>query len=215
MNPPIKNKRESGDLVEEIDNLSSPPEKTVSNDLFVKVITENYSKYVKKCYRYLQCSSLAEDAVQEGILAAHRNLGSIRNSQAIEAWLNQIIVRKAIDLLRKNRHFLLFDDNLEDPVRYNKYGFLISPIWSEIKNPEEEVLKTEGLELVKKSFESLSDTYRIPLLLKDYEGYSVKEISEILCESDSNVKVRIHRARIKIKMELSTYFFPEQTKGVK
>ena len=213
MKIPIENRHETSDLPEEDYDTPYSSENTVSNDLFVKVVTENYAKYIKKCYGYLKCTSLAEDAVQEGILAAHGNLGSIRNSQALASWLNQIIVRKAIDLLRKNRKFLLFDDDMEDLISYNTHGFLNSPFWSEVTNLEEKMLKKEGLDLVKKSLESLSDTYRIPLLLKDYEDFSVKDISEILQVSQSNVKIRIHRARIKLKVELSSYFFPEQTKG--
>lgn len=191
-----------------------PSGNSVSNDLFVKVVTENYAKYIKKCYSYLKCTSLAEDAVQEGILAAHGNLGSIRNNKVLGAWLNQIIVRKAIDLLRKNKKFLLFDDDMENLVSYNKQGVLNSPFWSEITNVEDKILEKEGLDLVKKSLESLNDIYRIPLLLKDYEEFSIKDISEILQISQSNVKIRIHRARIKLKIELSGYFFPEQTKEI-
>lgn len=213
MNTLITNGHKTSNVSEKNHDTEPSPQKAVSNDLFVKIVTENYATYIKKCYGYLKCTSLAEDAVQEGILAAHGNLKSLKNNKSIGAWVNKIITHKAIDLLRKNRNFLLFDDDTNDLVSYDKSGFLNSPFWSEFDNVENEILKKEGLDLIKKSLNSLSDAYRIPLLLKDYEDFSIKDISEILHISQSNVKVRIHRARIKLKIELSSYFFPEQTKG--
>jgi RNA polymerase sigma-70 factor (ECF subfamily) len=48
------------------------------------------------------------------------------------------------------------------------------------------------------------------MLLKDFEGFSVDEISELLDISESNVKIRIHRGRIKLRNELSDYFYPSE-----
>lgn len=213
MNILSNNGRKPSNTLEKNHDTEHSSEKAITNELFVKIVTENYATYIKKCYGYLKCTSLAEDAVQEGILAAHNNLGSLKNNKSIGAWINKIITHKAIDLLRKNRNFLLIDDDTQDLVSYDKNGFLNSPFWAEFDNTEGEILKKEGLDLIKKSLTSLSDTYRIPLLLKDYEDFSIKDISEILQISQSNVKVRIHRARIKLKIELSSYFFPDQTKG--
>lgn len=213
MNTLIKNGREASNVSEKNHDTEYPSQNAVTNALFVNVVTENYATYIKKCYGYLKCTSLAEDAVQEGILAAHGSLKSLKNNQAINAWINKIITRKAIDLLRKNRNFLSLDDDTKDLVSYDKNGFLNSPFWAEFDNVENEILKKEGLAIIKQSLNTLSDTYRIPLLLKDYEDFSIKDISDILHISQSNVKVRIHRARIKLKTELGGYFFPEQTKG--
>jgi len=180
----------------------------VSNDDFVTLVKSNYGKYIKKCYSYLKCPKLAEDAVQEGILAAHCNLASVRNSTSLGAWLNRIIVHKAIDSLHKKQKLPKFEENLEELVTYNQYGLLNAPLWAEVSNPEEEILKAEGLTHVKQAMETLSDIYRIPILLKDFEGFTINEISELLDISESNAKVRIHRGRIKLRSELSSYFFP-------
>lgn len=181
-----------------------------TNDAFVKLVKDNYGMYIKKCYSYLKCPSLAEDAVQEGILAAHLKLATVQDKAALGAWLYRIIVHKAIDSLRKSQNFPSFDGNLEELVSYNKHGLLNAPVWSEVSNPEQEILKKEGLKQIKEAVEMLTDVYRIPLLLKDFEGFSIREISEILQVSESNVKVRIHRGRIKLRGELSDYFFPSK-----
>lgn len=198
MSSPTELKRESE---------SSPSETTISNVLFIETVKENYQMYIKKCYAYVKCPAIAEDAVQEGILSAHLNLASVRKQDALAAWLYRIIIRKAIDQLHKRRKLILFNNDVEELVSYNKHGLLDAPLWAEISNPEEEIIKSEGLEKIKKAVESLADGYRIPILLKDFEEFSIREISEILQISESNTKVRIHRARIKLKNELNDYFF--------
>jgi len=180
----------------------------ISNADLVELVKRNYGVYVKKCYSYLKCPKLAEDAVQEAILAAYCNLSSVRNTASLGAWLNRIIVHKAIDFLHKNRKHPESEEDLEELVTYNQHGLLNAPLWAEVSNPEEEILKAEGLEHVKQAIEKLTDTFRIPVLLKDIEGYSISEISVLMGISESNVKIRIHRGRTKLRSELSHYFFP-------
>jgi len=183
----------------------------VSNDNFVQHVTDNYGMYITKCYSYLKCPKLAEDAVQEGVLAAHQNLASVKDSSALGAWLYRVIIRKAIDVLRQNQKLPRFDDDLEELVSYDEHGLLIAPIWTQTSNPEEEILRSEGLQQVKQAIDALTDVNRIPVLLKDFEGFSIKEISELLNISESNVKVRIHRGRIKLRSQLNDYFYPNNT----
>lgn len=184
------------------------PNPKISNAVFVQTVKQNYSLYLKKCYAYVKCSSLAEDAVQEGILAAHLNLESINDPKALPAWLYRIIIRKAIDLLHKNKKICLFNDTLEEPTNYDKYGFLDTPVWADLSNPEQEILNNEGLQQVEKAMMLLDHSHRVAILLKDFEGFSIREISEMLNITQSNTKIRIHRARIRLKAELNDYFFP-------
>ncbi len=187
----------------------SSNESVVSNDVFIATVQQNYGMYLNKCVSYVKCLATAEDAVQEGVLAAHKNLSSIKNEKALPAWLYRTIIRKAIDLLYKKKQLTLLDDQT-DLVSYNKHGFLNEAMWAEVSSPEEEILKNEGIDQVKKALESLDHSYRVPILLKDFEGFSVKEVAELMQISEANVKVRVHRARIKLKTKLNGYFFPEQ-----
>ena len=178
---------------------------------FMSVVNANYGRYMKKAYGYLKSESLAEDAVQDGILSAFKKLNTLRNIEALNGWINRIISNKALDILRKNKRMPDFYANIDDIVSYSG-GLLNQPLWAEISTPEEDILKKENLQLLNQAVEGLEDIYRIPLLLKDYEEFSIKEISEMLAISESNAKVRIHRARIKVKLELGQYFFPYQNR---
>lgn len=182
---------------------------------FMEVISENYGRYLKQAYGYLKCKSLAEDAVQEGILTAYNKLQSVREPKALNSWVSRIITRKALDTLRKNKRLPNFYGDVDEAISYNSAGLLIEPLWAEVSNPEQDIMKKENLSRLKQAVEELEDIYRIPFLLKDSEGFSIKEIAELLNIKESNAKVRIHRARTKVKSKLRTYFFPFQNRGGK
>lgn len=185
----------------------------ISHDHFMTVVNANYKNYVRRAYGYLKSRSLAEDAVQEGILAAFKKLDTVRDIEALNSWIKKIIARKALDILRKNKRLPDFYGDIEDVVSYNFSGVLNEPFWAETLNPEQHILKQEGLEKLTQCIKELEDIYRIPLLMKDYEGFSIKDISALLEISESNAKVRVHRARTQVKTKLGQYFFPHQSRG--
>ena len=201
--------------LEEIESDVDSHEETlhqISHDHFMNIVNTNYGRYIKKAYGYLKCKSLAEDAVQDGILSAYKKLNTVRNIDALNGWINRIISNKALDILRKNKRMPDFYGTIDDIITYNG-GLLNQPLWAEISTPEEDIMKKENLKRLNQAVEGLEDIYRIPLLLKDFEEFSIKEISEMLEISESNAKVRIHRARTKVKLELGQYFFPYQNRG--
>ena len=196
------------------DSSSLEASQDISDDYFMNVVNANYSRYIKKAYGYLKSKSEAEDAVQNGVLSAYKKLDTVRDVEALNSWIRRIIINKALDILRKNKRMPEFYRNVDDVVTYSSAGLLNQPLWSEILTPEQDIMKKENLQQLRDAIECLEDIYRIPLLLKAYEEFSIKEIAELLEISESNVKVRIHRARTKLKLSLGQYFFPYQN-GVK
>ena len=186
----------------------------ITHDQFMTIVNENYGRYIQKSYGYLKCKSMAEDAVQEGILAAYKKKHTVRHTKALPNWISRIITHKTIDMWRKNKRLPDFYGDLDDVITYNSSGLLNAPIWSETSTPEQDILNKETLEILNRAIEDLDDIYRIPFLLKDYEDLSIKEIALALNISESNVKVRVHRARIKIKLEFGKLFFPKQNRDV-
>lgn len=185
----------------------------ISHDYFMNVVNTNYGYYIKRAYGYLRSKSLAEDAVQEGILAAYKKLDTVRDIEALNSWIHRIISHKALDILRKNKRMPDFYGNIEDVVSYNSSGLLNEPLWAVSSTPEQDIMKKENLQRLTQCIEDLEDIYRIPLLMKDYQDFSIKEISKSLGISESNAKVRVHRARIKVKLKLGEHFPPHQNRG--
>ena len=65
--------------------------------------------------------------------------------------------------------------------------------------------KSEMLDLIKDALEVLPDEYKEPFILREYHGLTYNEISDIVGVPLSNVKIRIHRAKQKIKDILAPY----------
>jgi RNA polymerase sigma-70 factor (ECF subfamily) len=73
-------------------------------------------------------------------------------------------------------------------------------------DPEEVFLNSELAGELYDSVQSLPFEYRVPLILKDIEGYSIKQISSLLGLKEPTTKTRIHRARLFVREKLSHYF---------
>jgi RNA polymerase sigma-70 factor (ECF subfamily) len=102
------------------------------------------------------------------------------DSERSKSYLFTVAYHQMIDLIRKNKRVKLEDD--------------FSSSLQTTREPQTEVKK-----LLNEALYRLSETQRSLVLLKDYEGYSYDEISEITSLSISQVKVYLHRARIQLK----------------
>lgn len=122
-------------------------------------------------------SVVAKDITQETYLRLWEKRTSV-DFDKVRAWLFTTAYRLSMDHLNKQKRF----DNLDQmPER-----------WIEQENADLKKIVNDSLAL-------LTDQQRSIVLLKDYEGYSYQEIGEILCLSDSQVKVYLFRARQIIK----------------
>src|SRR6185437_5688942 len=102
------------------------------------------------------------------------------DNERSKSYLFTVAYHQMIDLIRKNKRVKLEDD--------------FSSSLQTTREPQSEIKK-----LLNEALYRLSETQRSLVLLKDYEGYSYEEISEITSLSISQVKVYLHRARIQLK----------------
>lgn len=77
------------------------------------------------------------------------------------------------------------------------------PAWASL--PLDQVLNEELSRTLKKAILALPEKYRVVLVLRDIEGFSTDESAQILKLSPSNIKVRLHRARLFLRDKLKTY----------
>lgn len=178
----------------------------IDEKAFTDQVRQHYPQLVRIAYNYLRCLALAEDAVQDGIMAAYKTRHTFRAEGNAGAWFSKIVARKSIDLYRKSKRWPEMPGTLE-LVSYDRFGVLIEPMWLEGRNPEDILIDEQKAEIVRGVINTLEDAYRIPLLLKDFSGFSMQDISEMMGISISNTKVRVHRARQKLKLELHDLFY--------
>ena len=137
----------------------------------------------------------AEDLVQETYLKAYRAFGTFKEGTNLKAWLYRILTNTYINSYRarRRRPEQTDLDDVEDLYLYRRLGGLEAV--SAGRSAEEEVLDhfTEGD--VKAAVEALPEQFRLAVLLADVEGFSYKEIADILEVPIGTVMSRLHRGR--------------------
>src|SRR3974390_243783 len=137
----------------------------------------------------------AEDLVQETYLKAYRAFGSFKEGTNLKAWLYRILTNTFINSYRarKRRPEQTELDDVEDLYLYRRLGGLEAV--SASRSAEEDVLDQFTEAEVKAAVEALPEQFRMAVLLADVEGFSYKEIADILDIPIGTVMSRLHRGR--------------------
>ncbi len=137
----------------------------------------------------------AEDLVQETYLKAYRGFGGFEEGTNIKAWLYRILTNTYINTYRakKRRPDEQDLEEVEDLYLYRRLGGLEAVNLS--RSAEDELLDTITDSTVKEALESLPEQFRLAVLLADVEGFSYKEIAEIVDVPIGTVMSRLHRGR--------------------
>jgi RNA polymerase sigma-70 factor (ECF subfamily) len=149
---------------------------------------------------YMKNEADAEDVAQEAFIRAFRKLESFRAESKFSTWLISITINEARTRLR--RQALVRMEPLDQLPNEDK---CISPAllrdWREI--PSEAVQREEVRNLIHLAVEQLPDIYREVFLLRDVEELTISETAEALNISIPSVKVRLHRARMRLQKQLA------------
>ena len=137
----------------------------------------------------------AEDLVQETYLRAYRGFGGFEQGTNLKAWLYRILTNTYINKYRaqKRRPDETELDDVEDFYLYRRMGGLEEARAS--RSAEDELMDLLPEAEVKSAVEALPDHFRLPVLLADVEGFSYKEIADILDIPIGTVMSRLHRGR--------------------
>ena len=144
----------------------------------------------------------AEDLVQETYLKAYRAYGGFEEGTNLRAWLYRILTNTFINNYRskKRRPDETDIDEIEDLYLYRRLGGLEAAAAG--RSAEEELLDWFTDAEVKEAVEALPEQFRMAVLLSDVEGFSYKEIAEILDIPIGTVMSRLHRGRKALQRQL-------------
>ena len=137
----------------------------------------------------------AEDLVQETYLKAYRAYDSFEEGTNLKAWLYRILTNTYINKYRKESRRPSEVDlgAVEDLYLYRRMGS--EETAEAARTTEDRVLDSLVESDIKRAVESLPENFRLPVLLADLEGFSYKEIAEILDIPIGTVMSRLHRGR--------------------
>ena len=146
----------------------------------------------------------ADEVVQDAWLAVVRNLEGFQGRSSLKTWLLTITANTAKTRLKHNRREVLLDD-LPGPhgtigdERFAADGhWLLAPHAWHQDTPEALLTEAELRECLEKTLGSLSELQGSVLQLREREGLELDEICNLLQVSLSNVRVLLHRARLKV-----------------
>jgi RNA polymerase sigma-70 factor (ECF subfamily) len=144
----------------------------------------------------------SEDAVQEALYKAFQNLGQFREDSKFSTWLIRITVNQSLMKLRKQR--TIKEVSLDDDVQPEDK--LPTEVTDWAPNPEQLYSASELREILIRALEELRPALRAAFVLRDIEGLSTDQTAEVLNVSQSAVKARLLRARLRLRERLTAYF---------
>jgi len=146
----------------------------------------------------LRDQGLAEDTVQAAFASIFRTLGKFEGRSSLKTWMHRIVANQALMQLRKARR--LQETSIDALLpEFDASGCRVEEAWRIVETPEALLAKSQTKGAVLALIDTLPDTYRIVLVLRDIEELSTAEVAEMLELTEANVKVRLHRARAALK----------------
>ncbi|MGA2696789.1 MAG: sigma-70 family RNA polymerase sigma factor [Terriglobales bacterium] len=187
-------------------------------DLFYELVQPYERRLYAAAFSILRNPHDAEDAAQEAILKALKNIRQFRFEARFSTWLIQITINEA-RMRRRKEHAEIMEpigEYREDEGTYTPRDFAD---WREI--PSESLERTEVRELLLEALASLGAKYREIFILRDVNHLSIEEVSGMLGISRASVKTRLLRARLMLrdllapKMSSGWFSSPSLPKGEK
>jgi RNA polymerase sigma-70 factor (ECF subfamily) len=172
---------------------------------FADLAMEHMASLYSAALRMTRNPADAEDLVQETYLKAYRAFGSFKEGTNLKAWLYRILTNTFINSYRarRRRPEQTELDDVEDLYLYRRLGGLEAVAAG--RGAEEEVLDHFTEAEVKEAVEALPEQFRMAVLLADVEGFSYKEIAEILDVPIGTVMSRLHRGRRALQKTLHQF----------
>ncbi len=162
-----------------------------------EILLRRYNQLLFRVVRsYIKSEDDTRDIMQEAYVKAFTKLTQFKSESSFSTWLIRIGINEALQELRRTKR-----------IR-TKYGVpqnldtLIQMTDPNSMNPEKRAITTETRTLIEEAVDRLPKKYRVIFVMRQVEGLPTAEIADCLDLSESNVKVRLHRAKKMLKEEL-------------
>ncbi len=178
--------------------------KAGDRDAFAQLVDQTSGHIYRVALQILGSEQDAEDVLQETYIKAFRALPGFEGRSSLTTWLYRIAVNEALMLVRKRNPNQV---SMEEGSPSDEEGEVEE---MEIVDfcclPEGELLTAESRRFLDKAIHDLPTNLRVVFVMRDMEGLSTQEAAEALGISENNVKIRLLRARLRLRQELSVYF---------
>jgi RNA polymerase sigma-70 factor, ECF subfamily len=188
-------------------------------DAFATLVSRYHGSLKRIARMYVSTDSVAEEVVQETWLAVIDGIGRFEHRSSFRTWLFHILANKAKTRGVRERRTVPFsslgpgDEEGEPTVAPDRFqgegdtwpGHWASPPrpW---EDPERRLASLEARERLRAAIATLPERQQAVLTLRDVEGLSAEEVSDLLDLTPGNQRVLLHRARAKVRAELEDWF---------
>jgi RNA polymerase sigma-70 factor (ECF subfamily) len=186
---------------------------------FDELVNQQHGTLIRMAMGYVADREVAEEVVQDTWMAVIGSLNRFEGRSSLRTWVCGILIHKAKDRgVREKRHstfsaFESYDDDNEeavDPSRFQQSGewaghWAFPPQPWDDQTPEKLLATQQAVNAMQRAIEALPATLKEVLILRDIEGVEAKEICEMLKITETNLYVRLHRARERVRTAVETY----------
>lgn len=164
-------------------------------ELFEILLRRNNQSLYRVIRSYLKDDNDAQDAMQEAYLKAYDKLLQFKGNSSFSTWLIKIGINEALLQLRAKKHL----GSLYAKKNNSQLQKILQIPDSTQMNPEKKIIQKEIRNVIEQSIDRLPLKYRTVYVLKEIEGLELREIADCMDLSESNAKVRLHRAKNLLK----------------
>ncbi|MDW5299263.1 MAG: sigma-70 family RNA polymerase sigma factor [Sedimentibacter sp.] len=165
-------------------------------DAFEELIKDYKKTAYNIALRVLRNVEDAEDASQEALIKVYKSIQNFNMQSSFKSWMYRIVVNTCIDFKRKKSiNVVSIDENIDlgGNIEFQR------EIADDSNNPDALVEQNYNNKLIKDALNKLEDDFKMIIVLRDIQGFSYSEISEILSCNLGTVKSRLNRARKSLK----------------
>ena len=175
-------------------------------EAFRKLVELNSANVYHVALKILGDQQEAEDVLQETFLNAFQAMDRFEGKSKLSTWLYRIATNASLMRLRKRGRITTY--SLDHSLPDDDGSELIEPRhladWSAV--PDEQLLTAEARAEMERTIADLPESLRVTFVLRDIQGLSGAETAEVMGITVQAVKNRLHRARLRLREHLSSYF---------
>jgi RNA polymerase sigma-70 factor (ECF subfamily) len=172
----------------------------------LREVAHRYGPRIQQlAFRYLRNKEDAEEVTQDVLYKVHRKIGAFRGDAALSSWIYRITFNVTMSKLRSagyRRSQSEQNDRLSD-IGNGEQPRAEAALADWSHTPDEQVLRGQARRRMLRAILALPAIYRAPVVLRDLQGMSTEEASEVLKVKDQTLKSRLHRGRLILREQLS------------
>ena len=186
---------------------------------FDELVNKHHGALIRMTLGHVADREAAEEVVQDTWMAVIEGLTRFEGRSSLRTWICGILIHKAKDRgVREKRHTTFSDfessddehDEAVDPSRFRRSGewvghWAFPPQPWDDRTPETLLASHQAVQAMNRAIDELPRTLKDVLILRDIEGVEAKEACELLKITETNLYVRLHRARERVRRAVEIY----------